>query len=231
MCFEVEINSINVVRNNEKQQIILSCVKINENLDWNFHDFIRKVLHKDEYQYWLNANEKRRMDFFLGRYSAKLAIQQKISLDLKLINIKKGVFNFPVIMHPHIEYQVSISHKKNFASALLFPVEQPMGIDIENIDRNMEIVIKKQLTDHEIDLINELQISLFIFWTAKESLSKVLKTGLTLEMRILEIKSVVRIKNYFEIKFTYFSQYKSVVWRSDNYFTSITLPKHTSIFV
>lgn len=94
-----------------------------------------------------------------------------------------SIFDFPVIIHPNIHNtNVSIAHTNHSAVAVAFPETHPVGIDIEDICDERSQTISTQLTDSEKSLRTNLSISEALFntilWTAKESLSKVLKTGL-----------------------------------------------------
>jgi 4'-phosphopantetheinyl transferase len=179
---------------------------------------VELALHPLEYQlYDAFSNDQRKLNFILGRYCAKMALASLFEIkSLNQIYIEAGVFNQPIIKAPTIpNIRVSISHDKLSSIALAYPEEHPMGIDIESIQPDKTSEIEDYLTPHEIILINEFNqthnLVVTIIWTAKESLSKVLKTGLTTSLSVLEIKSLERnTHGYFRCTFTNFYQYQTI---------------------
>jgi len=179
---------------------------------------------------------KRKGDFLLGRYCAKMAlVALEKHLTFQDIHIDVGVFNQPIIKIPKSHYQVSISHTQSSAIALVFPEEQPMGIDLEILSVESKAVLINQFTNHEIALVrmhrDYIEDIVTLLWTAKESLSKILKTGLTLALNLLEVKTFEKKEDYYIVTFTYFNQYKSILIKHNDVCLGISLPKHTQIFL
>lgn len=179
---------------------------------------VELALHPLEYKLYATfSNDHRKTNFILGRYCAKMALASLFEINsLNQIYIEAGVFNQPIIKAPTIpNIRVSISHDKLASIALAYPEEHPMGIDIESINTDKASEIEDYLTSHEINLISDFNSShnlvVTIIWTAKESLSKVLKTGLTTSLSVLEIKSLeLNNLGYFRCTFTNFYQYQTV---------------------
>jgi len=64
-----------------------------------------------------------------------------------------------------------------------------------------------------------------MIWSIKESLSKVLKTGMMIDFVFLEIDSIILEHHTVISTFRHFKQYKSISWNNQNYVASITLPR------
>ena len=198
----------------------------------NIDDF----LHRDELDYLEKLKvEQRRQSFLLGRIAAKQAIASLVKVnDLTTIAIQYGVFQFPVVKHNfNNNLQVTISHSHDVGVALAFCEEHPMGVDIERIVPARLNAIKDNLSDSELELLENSRLSLIegctAIWTMKEGLSKALKTGLTVDFKVLEI---ILLKNhglYLTCTFKYFAQYKAICFPVSDYFCSIVLPRNTDI--
>lgn len=209
------------------------CI-INEDLP----NLIKKVamLHPDEKTYFETLKfDRRKKSYLLGRIASKQAVL--ILLDkyraIDSFSVGFGVFQFPVIKNIQEQnVQVSITHCDNYGIAFSFLEEHPLGVDIEKIDDTKIKTMSSFIFDQEYDLISSCSIGLAIgstlIWTIKESLSKVLKTGLTIDFKLLEIASLKKMGATYISTFKYFSQYKVISQKTGNYMCSIVLPKKTT---
>jgi 4'-phosphopantetheinyl transferase len=192
------------------------------------HSEERKYLDKLKY-------DKRIWSFLLGRISSKLALKELVEIpSFSSIQIKSGVFGFPVLHCKKVaNFQTSITHTDNIAGAIVFPEEHPLSIDIERVEQSKLKAIKSVLTlDEEILLkSNSLHNSegLTMLWSAKESLSKLLKTGMMLDFKFLEIDKIINENQSITLYFKNFGQYKAVCTTNPNYAIAIALPKFTTI--
>ena len=194
------------------------------------------ILHPEEKSYYDTLKfDKRKKSYLLGRIAAKQAVS-KLLLKEQAIDsfaIQFGVFHFPVVNY--IQYQniqVSITHCGNLGVALAYPEEHPLGIDIEKIDIDKVEAMKSLIVDSEYDLISSCSLEIAegstLIWTIKEALSKVLKTGLTLDFKIIEIESCKKEGEIYTSTFKYFSQYKAISKKIGIHVCSIVLPRKTS---
>jgi 4'-phosphopantetheinyl transferase len=191
-------------------------------------DFI-KYLHTEEL-IRLNKfkNENAKFSYTLGRYAAKKSIACLTKqTDFNLINITNGTLGNPIVSDlPNLG--VSLAHTDTSAVAVCFNEKYPMGIDIEEIDEKKSDIIKTQLTESESRLSGKLKLSeteLNIYlWTAKEALSKALKTGFTLPMSQFEISEIEEKENHLIIKFKNMEQFSGVEWKINNSIISIVFP-------
>ncbi|KAA1244368.1 4'-phosphopantetheinyl transferase superfamily protein [Aquimarina sp. RZ0] len=194
------------------------------------------MLHPSESMYFNTLKyDRRKTSYLLGRIAAKNAVLQQINQEVapNSFSVTYGVFQFPVVKHlPSNNIQVSISHCDQIGFAVGFPEEHPMGIDIEKIDADKIEAMKSMICAEEFDKINTLPVSILIgstlIWTIKEALSKVLRTGLMIDFKILEIGELKKEEESYTSTFKHFSQYKAVSYHVGDYIYSLVLPKNTS---
>lgn len=174
-------------------------------------------MHQDEVAY-LNSlkYDSRKSSYLLGRISAKNAISTFIPAKTAMNSFKVGfgVFQFPVIEYlPYSDYQVSVRHCDASGISMAYPEAHPIGLDIEKINPEKVHSMISMFTQEEIALTNlylkDKVLVYILLWTAKESLSKILKTGMMIDFKYLELDS----PNYENVlylgNFKNFSQYKS----------------------
>ncbi|UFJ41781.1 4'-phosphopantetheinyl transferase superfamily protein [Brevibacillus humidisoli] len=195
-------------------------------------------LHPKELEYYCTLTYERRAKSYLaGRYAAKRSVSfftREEHLDQVLI--EQGILQQPIVVHPNrLNAQVSITHCDDLAAAVSFPEALPLGIDIERIRTDHTEVLETQMTDREKELIKRLPYSiettLTILWTAKEALSKILRTGLTTPFTLFEISAMDVLNSSTRSYFTSFPQYYTDSYLFDHYVCSITYPKKTSLAV
>lgn len=201
----------------------------------NFEDVVA-FLHPQERKYYEKLKfEKRIKSYLIGRLTAKKAIAAYIGeKDLTKILIQPGIFTQPIVTYNEQQnIQVSISHSDDFGAAVAFPEAHPMGIDIEKIHREQNEAIEREVTESEIKLIKGLPFSyetmLTLLWTAKEALSKVLKTGLMTPFKIYEVEKIENHQDYLLSFYKNFAQYKTVSFLIGNHVCSIVYPMKTEL--
>ncbi|SDD51822.1 4'-phosphopantetheinyl transferase superfamily protein [Paenibacillus sp. CF095] len=190
-------------------------------------------LHEEELDYYSSLQiEKRKRSFLMGRFCAKKAIQLYTDFgDYRKIIIRRGVFQQPVVNMPlYSNIQVSITHCNDMGAALAFSEEHAMGIDIEKISRDAS-AIDSIVTIKERNLIKTLSldsyVALYLMWTAKEALSKILKTGFTTPPQIFEINRIDIHSDHVSSEYTNFSQFMATSFQAGYYMISIAHPKRT----
>jgi phosphopantetheinyl transferase (holo-ACP synthase) len=203
---------------------------------WEHYQGIIAYLHPEEQKYYNSLKfEKRMRSFLIGRYAAKRAVAALTGeTDLAKIMVQAGVFTQPIVTLPgHPNIQVSISHCDHIGGALAYPEAHPLGIDIEKIHYDKNGVLEKQMTMAELELIKTqpdfYEAMLARMWTAKEALSKVIKTGLMTPMKVYEINKIEHHENYFLSYYKNFGQYKTITFKISNYICAITHPMKTRL--
>jgi phosphopantetheinyl transferase len=126
-----------------------------------------------------------------------------------------------------------LTHCDDLAAAVAFNDMFLLGIDIEKVNRNINHGAESELTNYEKELANNIpysyENSILALWTMKESLSKVLKTGLTVPFNILEVKNIQICNDGLISTFTNFPQYCSISFKIYNYICSIVYPSNVEI--
>jgi 4'-phosphopantetheinyl transferase len=184
------------------------------------------LLHPDELDLYTSfAHEKKKHDFLLGKFVGKLAINNllKQELNFNKIHIDAGIFRQPIVRDQK-NINISLSHSIPFSAAIAFDESQIMGIDIEKIDPSKHKVIESQMTEAELSLLGNAAQE--IFWTAKEAMSKVLKTGLMLDMKLLEIEKIELINKSTTCYFKNFRQYKACCFVRGDVVMAIVMPRN-----
>ena len=201
----------------------------------NYENF-KDCLNNQEKEYFDTLRcDKRKIDFLAGRYAAKMAICRITKeTDFQSINIIHGIFNQPVTLRlPNTNIQASISHTDCVSAAIAFPAEVSMGIDIEKIDPDTRAVLTSQATDKERRVLKHLTSPfvdmLTLLWTAKESLSKALRIGLTASYSIFEVEGIETGPDHFISHFKHFHQYSAMSFNLLNCMCSIAYPSQTEI--
>jgi 4'-phosphopantetheinyl transferase len=196
-----------------------------------------KLLGETEIAYFSSLRSARRQaSYLLGRYAAKAALSALLSEpNLRAIEIERGVFEQPIVRYDgNGEWDVTISHTEDLAVALAYPAGHPMGIDLERIDPRQHETILSQLSEREIGWLSlrsaeKLQFASAL-WAAKESLSKVLRTGLMASIRVYDLAEFnLADSKVWEGFFQNFAQYKARVWIGSNHVLSIALPKRSTL--
>lgn len=202
--------------------------KHTESLEDN-HEHLLHPLEKSCYQKFKLHSKK--SSYAAGRITAKIAIRQLLKTDIPLnsFSIEAGVFEFPVVKNlPYSNIQVSISHCNDRAVSLAFPEEHPMGIDIESVVYGHKETLSAYTKYHELKMLEDYLISpdvaFTMLWTMKESLSKVLKTGLMLDFALLEVSEIQKEGEIYNCKYRYFSQYQGYTFQAGDLIVSVVMP-------
>ncbi|PSL34827.1 4'-phosphopantetheinyl transferase superfamily protein [Chitinophaga ginsengisoli] len=193
------------------------------------------LLHPEERSYYETLKfDKRRESYLLGRISAKKAIGAlSVFEDLGKIAIEAGIFQFPVVKYAVTRnLQVSITHCEGLGIALSYPEVHPLGLDLERTDKANTEAIKEQLTPGELALMKTVplpeDIACTMVWTMKEALSKVLRTGLTMDLKLLEIQSLVKEGDLYTSHFKHLIQYRAISCYAGTHVCSIVVPGKTT---
>ncbi|WP_408895210.1 4'-phosphopantetheinyl transferase family protein [Paenibacillus taichungensis] len=196
------------------------------------NDVQTQHLHQQEMLYFSGLKfEKRKFEYLAGRLAAKGAVANLINEpERREILIVPGVFNQPVVKHlKYSNISVSITHSHGYAAAIAYQEELLLGIDIERIDLKQRGVLESQCTVNEKKQCHEsllpYDFMLTLSWTVKESLSKILKTGLSIPFQLLEISQVCLKDRMLVSSFKNFPQYCAISFYIKGFVCSIVYPK------
>jgi 4'-phosphopantetheinyl transferase len=230
-CQSLELKRKDGTQHSELCVVSLSLAELRE--------YAKSFLHPREFSYFSSlAYERRQLSYLLGRFAAKQAlVHYGMEAVLTDMWIEPGVFDFPVIHYPGNEkIQLSDSHTETYGVALIYPEIHPMGIDLEILDAKKNSTIETVLTKEELQLLNNLagmqtDEKYALFWTVKEALSKVLRTGLTTPFEIYAVKTLNSANNHWISEFQNFTQYKGVSFLLGHFMCSIVFPKRTEMTI
>jgi 4'-phosphopantetheinyl transferase len=226
------------IRRGETQLRAMMVIVFNDPPD-TWMEAATKLLGESETAYFSTLRFARRQrSYLLGRYAAKTALSAALSEpDLRVIEIERGVFEQPIVRYDrNVGWGVTISHTEELAAALAYPAGHPMGIDLEQIDPRQHETILSQLSEREIGWLNLHSAERFEFasalWAAKESLSKVLRTGLMANIRVYDLAEFnVIASREREGFFENFAQYKTRVWIGSKHVLAIAVPKRSALIL
>lgn len=191
-------------------------------------------LHPQEQSYADSLKfERRKKSYLLGRLTAKRAVAALLGEKPADIWIQAGVFTQPLVVATGSNVQVSITHCDDFGAALAFPEAHPMGIDLERVAPDKKEALERNLTKEERELVKAwpypYETGLTLVWTAKEALSKVLKTGLMAPLEIFAITKSELHPNYILSQYQNFHQYKVLSFPLGEYICSLVAPLKTEL--
>ena len=195
------------------------------------HEFDHKYILHDRERQQLDAYhyKRRKESYYYGRVSGKIAVSDFLKLDFQEFYIDTGVFTQPVVCCPmKTNCQVSISHADRVSTSIAYDEKHPIGIDIESMHSKNAATVMEYLTTEEKKFLFD-EYSPLLFWTAKEALSKALKTGLTIPLNLLEINSIERGGDFHHVTFKNFSQYKAIVFTFGENILSIAYPSRSQL--
>ncbi len=204
--------------------------------NWTDYEATIQYLHPREREHYQTLKfEKRMRSYLMGRFAAKKAVAALTGItDLSSIFIKSGIFTQPVVATHHQNIQASITHCDDFGAALAFPEAHPLGIDLEKIHEKNREALERHVTGPEKERLYLLPFSyntgLTFLWTAKEALSKVLKTGLMTPFEVFEISKTETHGDYLVSYYKNFAQYKVISFTiGKDYMCSLVHPFKTKM--
>ncbi len=143
---------------------------------------------------------KRRKEWLAGRWTAKQMLLRCLSSlagrSMATISIENHPNGYPLVL---VEGQplpgcVSISHRAEKAAAAYVAEEDTfIGIDLEWIEERHPAFLQDYFTANEIEWVGsaspqEQSARTTLLWSAKESALKVLRLGLAVDTRMIEVK-------------------------------------------
>lgn len=196
----------------------------------------QQFLRPPEFDYLLRSlHDNRRRSYLLGRYCAKEALCQYLDNENRTCcAIVPGVFQQPVIRGTDCgNLQVSISHCNNAGIAVAFDEAHPIAIDIEAVSPDRRETIQSQLTEDEkmiaANSSGTLDENLACIWTAKEALSKVLKTGMMTPFTLFEIEKTPGSSQGLNGVFKSFAQYRFLSFTTGSFAVGLVFPKQSQL--
>lgn len=178
--------------------------------------------------------DKKRNEFILGRYSMKTAISHfSNTMNKHDVEVEYGILNYPIIKDNVLGIEVGLTHCNSRAIAMAYSNRIMLGIDIEQVDENRIDLLDKIALPQEKELYHgvalEYDAFLTLLWTAKEALSKAIKTGFTCDMDIFQIRSIKYIQNAYLVEYVHFPAFQGVVKVKEDYIVTLAYIKKLDI--
>jgi 4'-phosphopantetheinyl transferase len=185
-----------------------------------------EFLHPRESLYFQSLEaERRKRSYLLGRCAAKRAlVEYSDGLDPTAVEIAPGVFQYPVVQ-PALASPtgVSIAHSESVACAVAYSELHPLAIDVEDLVPDRSEIMRSQILPRELEMAGGAPHACAMIWTAKEALSKILRTGMTCPYSLLAVKDLDGRGGAFEN----FGQYRFETWITETIAVSIVLPRNS----
>jgi len=142
---------------------------------------------------------KRRADWLLGRWTAKRTVAAYLRLPtdprtLAEIEIRPEQSGAPEVYlaESPAGVSISLSHSSGVAACVAAPPGVVLGCDLEIVEPRSDNFIQDYFTSEELAEVMQADAStrdwlVTLFWSAKESALKALRTGLRLDTRSLKV--------------------------------------------
>lgn len=127
--------------------------------------------------------EKRRRDWRLGRWVARVAAARLVTLEnVDVLAAQDGAPEIP--NHPDIK--LSLSHSHGLGMAAVTRAHSTIGCDVEFIEPRSRHFLESYFTPAEIAITRNAEIANAL-WSAKESVLKAARVGLRSDPRDVEV--------------------------------------------
>lgn len=153
---------------------------------------------------------RRQQEHMLGRTLLNMGLQKEYALFLSRLTVKTGTYGKPYLAE-HPEIQFNISHCAGLAACAVH--NRVIGLDVENIRPFSNRLLKKMLTEEELEDLSGREMTpeiFFRYWTLKESYLKAKGTGLAASMK--EISFFWKADGTVESSSREFEFYQKCLW-------------------
>ena len=196
------------------------------------------VLHERERRSLAGMrHERRRGDYLAGRRAAKAAVTRLCAVpDPAAVWIEPGALLQPVLGGPGTGgVAVSLAHSHYVGAAVAFDVAHPLGIDLELADPARAGTLYAASTAGERRLVADLPhdplTAATALWTAKEALAKFLRTGLSIDMGLLEVAGWRAEGEWWRLDYRHVVSLKALVLAVDDLVLALCVPARTTVTV
>jgi 4'-phosphopantetheinyl transferase len=140
---------------------------------------------------------KRRDDWRLGRWTAKLAVASYLDLgqpDLSSLEVLPDLSGAPLVYrdgHP-VPVSLSLSHRESTGFCVVAEHDVPTGCDLELVEPRNDAFLADYFTSTEQAIVSGTPVEdrhamLTLLWSAKESVLKALHEGLRMDPRDVSV--------------------------------------------
>lgn len=176
--------------------------------------------------------QEARNSFCLGRMAAKSAAGKLTGNAASSVSVGHGIFGFPVIEPNPDGICLSIAHTGSSGAALCYSEKLLMGIDMELIRETNSPAMLSTFTEQEKQMrIAGLDALLrhHLLWSAREALSKALRTGFLVPLPLLEVSSIAPTPYGYKMGFVHFSLFEAIAFELGDYLLAMVFPKKLQV--
>jgi len=128
---------------------------------------LKYPMHEEKADFLALKSERRKKQWLAARV---LTIEMMTQAGWPIAHILKDIENRPYTENPN--YYISISHSHQVCAAIISK-KYPVGVDIENYDRDFQQVKNKFLNSDELIIVADNDETSCLYWTVKEAVYKV----------------------------------------------------------
>lgn len=141
-----------------------------------------------------HRTDKRRAEWRTGRWAAKSAVARRLGVDPAQVEVVAAADGAPqaFLADCRLPVRVSISHRDWSAVALATPPAVAAGCDLEVVEARTQAFAADWLTSNEVAQVDaatstEQDALITLIWSAKESVLKALRLGLSVDTRRVDV--------------------------------------------
>lgn len=141
--------------------------------------------------------------------------------------IEHSVLGDPILISKNLNhFNISISHSHNLLAVAVADIRFPLGIDIE-VDKKISDKNMFFINEREKEVLSNCGAEFLVLWCAKESLSKLLRTGIFhVKYAIFEIGDCrVLSDDLFMIEYVSFKKICTMVKKKGNMIIALSFCK------
>lgn len=183
-----------------------------------------------------------RQAFLHGRLAAKTAIramlgrlQPSARFDPRRVEVENGLLGRPIV-NGAPGLGVSLSHCQGAAAAVAFPLDLPLGLDLERVRPQNALALSDRIAPGELAMARAATppgapaaLPLTLVWCLKEALGKLLGCGLATAPEVLAIASLGPVPNGVAAGYAHAAGYQGLAAVSASMLLALAAPGNVTL--
>jgi phosphopantetheinyl transferase len=183
-----------------------------------------------------------RQAFLQGRLAAKTVIRAMLGrlepsarFDPRRVEVENGSLGRPIV-HGAPGLGVSLSHCQGFAAAVAFPLDLPLGLDLERVRPQNVLALSGRIAPGEMAMARfatppgtHAALPPTLVWCLKEALGKLLGCGLTTSPEVLAIASLGPAPNGVVAGYAHAAGYQGLAAVSASMILALAAPGNVTL--
>ncbi|MEF2145290.1 MAG: 4'-phosphopantetheinyl transferase superfamily protein [Desulfovibrionaceae bacterium] len=183
-----------------------------------------------------------RQTFLQGRIASKIALRAMLArrlpqtrFDPRRVEVKNDRLGRPIVQGAS-GLGVSLSHCLGASVAVAFPLELPLGIDLERVRPQNASVLSDWIAPDEFALAqsatpsgSHAALALTLVWCLKEALGKLLGCGLAAPPELLAITSLTPIPDGITAEYAHAGNYQGLATASTSMVLALAAPANVTL--